>query len=220
MACHNYDGDMLTDEVAQVHRSPGFITSNLVGKCPDGKLIREFEASHGTVADMWEAHLKGEETSFNPLGMAEALMGAMSWAAEVEKSSSSQQVLNFTSTLRKSLHNTFRYGQGTRDLSGPGGLNTEDFVAKVGWRLGRYLKMLEDSEEIPERDIVPSRQHDTQAAIDLSQVDTMFATYDLNGDGKIDKEEFTDMLVKLGVAPKLNRPPKKADCTPEDAEQK
>ena len=29
MACHNYDGDMLTDEVAQVHRSPGFIASNL-----------------------------------------------------------------------------------------------------------------------------------------------------------------------------------------------
>ena len=30
MSAHNYDGDMLTDEVAQVHRSPGFITSNLV----------------------------------------------------------------------------------------------------------------------------------------------------------------------------------------------
>ena len=27
MSAHNYDGDMLTDEVAQVHRSPGFITS-------------------------------------------------------------------------------------------------------------------------------------------------------------------------------------------------
>merc|ERR1719396_187736 len=27
MAAHNYDGDMLTDEVAQMHRSPGFITS-------------------------------------------------------------------------------------------------------------------------------------------------------------------------------------------------
>ena len=44
MACHNYDGDMLTDEVAQVHRSPGFITSNLIGKREDGALIKEFEA--------------------------------------------------------------------------------------------------------------------------------------------------------------------------------
>jgi isocitrate dehydrogenase len=39
MAAHNYDGDMLTDEVAQVHRSPGFITSNLIGKAADGSLI-------------------------------------------------------------------------------------------------------------------------------------------------------------------------------------
>jgi isocitrate dehydrogenase len=40
MAAHNYDGDMLTDEVAQVHRSPGFITSNLIGKKDDGTIIK------------------------------------------------------------------------------------------------------------------------------------------------------------------------------------
>ena len=43
MAAHNYDGDMLTDEVAQVHRSPGFITSNLIGKAADGTMIKEYE---------------------------------------------------------------------------------------------------------------------------------------------------------------------------------
>ena len=43
MAAHNYDGDMLTDEVAQVHRSPGFITSNLIGKREDGVMIKEYE---------------------------------------------------------------------------------------------------------------------------------------------------------------------------------
>ena len=45
MSAHNYDGDMLTDEVAQVHRSPGFITSNLA---PRGRLsceIVSFSAS-------------------------------------------------------------------------------------------------------------------------------------------------------------------------------
>jgi hypothetical protein len=31
---------MLTDEIAQVHRSPGFITSNLVGKRDDGTVIK------------------------------------------------------------------------------------------------------------------------------------------------------------------------------------
>ncbi len=40
MAAHNYDGDMLTDEIAQVHRSPGFITSNLIGKNDDGTYIK------------------------------------------------------------------------------------------------------------------------------------------------------------------------------------
>lgn len=39
------------------------------GRRDDGVMIKEYEASHGTVADLWEAHLRGEETSFNPLGM-------------------------------------------------------------------------------------------------------------------------------------------------------
>jgi hypothetical protein len=26
------------------------------------RYIKEFEASHGTVADLWHAHLRGEET--------------------------------------------------------------------------------------------------------------------------------------------------------------
>lgn len=40
MTAHNYDGDILTDEISQIHRSPGFITSNLVGKADDGNTIR------------------------------------------------------------------------------------------------------------------------------------------------------------------------------------
>ncbi len=72
------------------------------------RYIKEFEASHGTVADLWHAHLRGEETSFNPLGtsrartharthtcclardcdaragMAEALLGAMTHAATLD----------------------------------------------------------------------------------------------------------------------------------------
>merc|ERR1712187_369480 len=77
MACHNYDGDMLTDEVSQVHRSPGFISSSLIGKRDDGSFIKEYEASHGTVADLWHMHLAGKETSMNPLGMVVALLDAM-----------------------------------------------------------------------------------------------------------------------------------------------
>ncbi len=103
-SAHNYDGDVLTDELAQIHRcvclflcrahssavcvsflcacvhfpshshlrsimctcisSPGFLTSVLSGQREtDQQIIKEFEASHGTVTDMWAAHQRGEETS-------------------------------------------------------------------------------------------------------------------------------------------------------------
>lgn len=121
----------------------------------------EFEASHGTVADLWHAHLRNEETSMNPLGMVEALLGAMNHSADLieapaataspaihgKAKSQADEVRRFTSTLRLALHNTFRYGQGTRDMAGPSGLTTEAFVDKVAWRLGRYMAAL--SEDAP-----------------------------------------------------------------------
>ena len=36
-------------------------------------MIKEHEASHGTVADLWHLHLAGKETSMNPLGECESL---------------------------------------------------------------------------------------------------------------------------------------------------
>ena len=83
----------------QVHRSPGFITSNLIGKTDDGTLIKEYEASHGTVADMWEDHLAGKETSMNPLGMVEALIGAMQHAAELQ--GGNEAIMDYTLKVRK-----------------------------------------------------------------------------------------------------------------------
>jgi len=163
MAAHNYDGDMLTDEIAQVHRSPGFITSNLIGKREDGTMIKEFEASHGTVSDLWNAHLRGDETSMNPLGLIEALLGAMDHSATLmaqdknpEHVQDAEQMKTFTKTLRTALQNTFRYGQGTRDMAGPEGLTTEKFIDKVSWRLGRYMAAHYD--DVSQQDIViPSR---------------------------------------------------------------
>ena len=134
MAAHNYDGDVLTDELAQIHKSPGFITSNLVGVDEDGTLIKEFEASHGTVADMDEARLRGEETSLNPLGMVEGLIGAMNHAAEVHDVDKAR-TLAFTAKMRAVIHQLFREGKGTRDLCGPTGLTTEQFVDAVARRL-------------------------------------------------------------------------------------
>jgi isocitrate dehydrogenase len=213
MAAHNYDGDMLTDQIAQVHRSPGFITSNLVGKSQDGNLIKEFEASHGTVSDLWHDHLAGKETSLNPLGLVEAMIGAMQHAAALDvernpgdatKEVVQKKVKNFTETLREAIHNTFRYGQGTRDMSGPGGFTTEDFIAKVAWRLQRYLAM--QHEEAPPPQLhEPSRKYRRNFNVDTEAVNKMFHKFDKNGDGLIDYEEFEAMMIKLNLAPKLEK---------------
>lgn len=204
MAAHNYDGDMLTDEVAQVHRSPGFITSNLVGKSADGSLIKEFEASHGTVADLWHAHLRGEPTSFNPLGMAEALMGALRHAAALHGNPEGYD--KFVDQLRKALHNTFRYGQGTWDMAGKDtGLTTEAFIQKVGWRLGRYLANELDVEagiDVSEQILRPSVMlRRATRNIDLEKLEAMFNEFDTDSNGTISLIEFEEMMIKLGIAP-------------------
>lgn len=241
MAAHNYDGDMLTDEISQVHRSPGFITSNLIGKSDDGSLIKEFEASHGTVADMWEAHKRGEEHSFNPLGMVEALIGAMNHAADLasqkvpkesieeltaakeaakaqenfleadkyrtminnaKQAEDAAELYTYTAKMQRAVHNTFRYGQGTRDLCGPSGLTTQDFIDKVGWRLDRYLSGESDE---PKETFKPSGSDPRYTRnVDKEKIAEMFSSYDTDGNGQIDIEEFEEMVIKLGVAPMIN----------------
>ena len=113
---------------------------------------------------------------------------------------------NYCHTLRQALHNTFRYGQGTRDMCGPTGFTTEDFIAKVAWRLNRYLaKQLEAQAppELTEADLPISpkkmEEYDQKAILKL------FEKYDKSGDGKIDFKEFTHLLVKMGVAPKKSQ---------------
>jgi len=211
MAAHNYDGDMLTDQIAQVHRSPGFITSNLVGVNDDGSYIKEFEASHGTVSDLWHDHLAGKETSLNPLGLVEAMIGAMQHAAVLDaqnnpedstKIATEMKIMNFTETLREAMHNTFRYGQGTRDMSGPSGFTTEDFIAKVAWRLQRYLAM-QDEEAPPPQLVEPTRKFRRNLKIDTEAVNKMFRKFDKDGNGMIDYAEFEAMMIKLNLAPKL-----------------
>ena len=213
----------MTDQIAQVHRSPGFITSNLVGKNDDGSLIKEFEASHGTVSDLWHDHLAGKETSLNPLGLVEAMIGAIQHAATLqaeanpndnEKQIIKDQIFNYCSTLRTAIHNTFRYGQGTRDMSGPSGFTTEDFIAKVAWRLQRYLAM-QFEEAPPPKLHEPDRKYRRNYDIDEEAVNVMFARYDKNGDGYIDYEEFVRMVVKMNLAPHKTKKGQLEDKVPD-----
>lgn len=193
MAAHNYDGDMLTDEISQVHRSPGFITSNLIGKTDDGTLIKEFEASHGTVADMWEAHQKGEETSLNPLGMVEALIGAMQHSATLAgDTAESRAVMEWTLQLRKCMHQAMVVGKGTRDLCGPSGLTTEQFVDHIA-------AMMQISADYT---ITTTAKPALKDDFDEALVRKMFEDLDTDGNGTIDFEEFTSALIRLNIQPK------------------
>jgi isocitrate dehydrogenase len=204
MAAHNYDGDMLTDEVAQVHRSPGFITSNLIGKADDGSMIKEYEASHGTVADLWEAHLRGEETSFNPLGMVEALLGAMNHSADLaaeKDGTDAAPVHEFTDNLRQAMHRCMVAGQGTKDLCGPDGLSTEAFVDAVA-----QVLVTGDLPAANEDDLKPSKKLRRNHDVDEDAVRAMFANYDVDGDGSISLEEFEEMLAHLNLAPRIGEP--------------
>lgn len=190
MAAHNYDGDMLTDEVAQVHRSPGFITSNLIGKRADGNLIMEFEASHGTVADMWDAHLRGEETSLNPLGMVEALIGAMNHAATLDGNPG--PIHEWTGRLRSVLHSAMVSGRGTRDLCGPSGLTTEQFVDEIAHHISDQVLPAPGSfEPVPE-----------ESEVDLEALHALFDELDVDGNGTIDFEEMKRGLRRLNVHPR------------------
>jgi len=63
-ACKNYDGDVMSDVLAQGFGSLGMMTSELI--TPDGKIM-ESEAAHGTVTRHYRQWQKGEETSTNPV---------------------------------------------------------------------------------------------------------------------------------------------------------
>ncbi|MFW0778030.1 MAG: isocitrate/isopropylmalate family dehydrogenase [Rickettsiales bacterium] len=145
MVAHNYDGDVLTDLLAEIYKSPGFISSVLTGSKPDGQKIMEFEASHGTIADQYAAHLAGKETSVNPLGMVYALRGAIDHSATLaleNKEIDDQTATNirkFTELMYSSMCEAMAGGKGTRDLSGPSGLTTEGFIDEVAARLQQRI---------------------------------------------------------------------------------
>ena len=156
----------------------------------------EFEASHGTVADLNEARLRGEETSMNPLGLIEALIGAMDHAAILEEQSNGKpadEIHLFTQKLRKALHNTFRYGQGTRDMAGPGGLTTEAFIDKVAWRLGRYIAAEEEDLSSHEL-VIPDPKFRRNYNVDRVALKGLFEEYDKDGSGSIGLEELETMV--------------------------
>ena len=133
-ACMNYDGDVMSDMVAEGFGSLGLMTSVLVS--PDGKY--EYEAAHGTVTRHFRRHQKGEETSTNSVASIFAWTGAIGRRGQLDNT---PEVTEFAQKVEKAVLDTIEGGTMTGDLvrltttPNPTQANTFAFMDAVAARL-------------------------------------------------------------------------------------
>ena len=133
-AAKNYDGDVQSDIVAQGFGSLGLMTSVLL--TPDGNTV-EAEAAHGTVTRHYREHLKGNETSTNPIASIFAWTRGLRYRGRMDDSPDVEQ---FADTLERVCVETVEAGHMTKDLAiniGPdmAWLNTQAFFDRIVERL-------------------------------------------------------------------------------------
>jgi len=110
-ACKNYDGDVMSDLVAQGYGSLGLMTSVLLS--PDGKTL-ETEAAHGTVTSHYLQHKNGLDTSTNPIASIFAWSRGLLHRSNLDKN---QRLKNFAENLEKVCIETIESGYMTKDLA-------------------------------------------------------------------------------------------------------
>ena len=129
-ACKNYDGDVMSDMLSSAFGSLAMMTSVLVS--PEG--FYEYEAAHGTVQRHYYKHLKGEETSTNPVATIFAWTGALRKRGEMDEL---PDLCEFAGKLEKATIDTIESGTMTKDLAlitelqDVTTLNTEDFIKAI-----------------------------------------------------------------------------------------
>ncbi len=138
-ACKNYDGDVMSDMVSTAFGSLAMMTSVLVS--PDGKF--EYEAAHGTVTQHYYRHLRGEETSTNPMATIFAWSGALRKRGELDGLS---DLMAFADHLEGACIDTLNDGIMTKDLVGlvtegtnVTAVNSAAFIAAIRERLEKRL---------------------------------------------------------------------------------
>ena len=136
-ACKNYDGDVMSDMVANAFGSLAMMTSVLVS--PEG--YYEYEAAHGTVTRHYYRYLKGEKTSTNPVATMFAWTGALRKRGELDKI---DDLVQFADKLEKAALDTIEDGIMTKDLAllAEGDkkiVNTAEYLEEVKKRLEKSL---------------------------------------------------------------------------------
>ena len=124
-ACKNYDGDVMSDMVSTAFGSLAMMTSVLVS--PDGNY--EYEAAHGTVTRHYYKHLKGEETSTNPMATIFAWSGALRKRGEFD---GLDDLCAFADKLEAACIKTLDDGIMTKDLVGLVSPGFEAKAVKIG----------------------------------------------------------------------------------------
>ena len=129
-ACKNYDGDVMSDMLSSAFGSLAMMTSVLVS--PEG--FFEYEAAHGTVQRHYYKHLKGEETSTNPVATIFAWTGALRKRGEMDQN---PDLMVFANKLERATLQTIENGTMTKDLAlitelkDVTVLNTQDFIKAI-----------------------------------------------------------------------------------------
>lgn len=100
----------MSDMVATAFGSLAMMTSVLVS--PNGQY--EYEAAHGTVTRHYYRHLKGEETSTNPIATIFAWSGALRKRGEMD---ALPELQAFADRLEKAVMDTVNSGIMTQDLA-------------------------------------------------------------------------------------------------------
>lgn len=111
-ALKNYDGDVLSDIVAQGFGSLGMMTSELV--TPDG-LIMESEAAHGTVTRHYRLHQEGKETSTNSVASIYAWSRGLKFRGQLD---GNDKLVKFAELLEDAcIHTIDKDNIVTKDLA-------------------------------------------------------------------------------------------------------
>ncbi|WVQ71693.1 isocitrate dehydrogenase, NADP-dependent [Cryptococcus sp. DSM 104548] len=143
-ACKNYDGDVMSDILAQGFGSLGMMTSELI--TPDGKTM-EAEAAHGTVTRHYRQYQAGQETSTNPVASIFAWTRGLAFRAKLDDTpelavfakaleESCVEVIDKDSIMTKDLALAMKGKDMTRD----DWVTTDVYMAKVNEKLIEKLK--------------------------------------------------------------------------------